>query len=428
MSTADKLNALVQTKADIKQALIDKGQNPSDVFSTYADDIRAIETSSSGGVFDFASLGYTGNEEPLKSAMEYAKIVQDSNKGGSYRSDYIDDLNLVVYPKCEYIRKNYEYYFTGCKNLILIPKLDFVGSMKSCFSKCVSLTTIPDNDYSKVTNLRSTFNNCINLHSLGYIDCTSATDAAYIFQYCERLEYNPLINTENIQDWQSAFQNTNIKQIKISGNNITNFKNVFANCKSLIDADLSDCIISGSVEGALGNCNYITNIKTPDMTNATDCYQMFYNCYEIQKVPSLNTINSTRLNDIFSGCSKLVRVEGISLKSDTYHQRITLNGNSYFFGWENKDRNYFLIKDLGSQEDESKGWNFIKHKNWGIEVEGDDLTIGSRQSLIDSLITYSFDRVAAGYNPCSLTLHSTSKELLTEEEIAQITAKGYTLL
>ena len=83
MSTADKLNALVQTKADIKQALIDKGQNPSDVFSTYADDIRAIE--SGGGVFDFASIGYTGNEEPFKSGLAYAKEIYDKFQNGKYQ-------------------------------------------------------------------------------------------------------------------------------------------------------------------------------------------------------------------------------------------------------------------------------------------------------------------------------------------------------
>lgn len=44
MATADKLNRLKQTKADLKAALIEKGQNPGDVFSDYPDMVRAIET------------------------------------------------------------------------------------------------------------------------------------------------------------------------------------------------------------------------------------------------------------------------------------------------------------------------------------------------------------------------------------------------
>jgi len=43
-TTAEKLNLLLNTKADIKNALIEQGQEVSDVFSTYPDKIRAIKT------------------------------------------------------------------------------------------------------------------------------------------------------------------------------------------------------------------------------------------------------------------------------------------------------------------------------------------------------------------------------------------------
>lgn len=41
-TTANKLDKLMETKAAIKVALVEKGQNPSDVFSTYANNIKAI--------------------------------------------------------------------------------------------------------------------------------------------------------------------------------------------------------------------------------------------------------------------------------------------------------------------------------------------------------------------------------------------------
>lgn len=43
-TTIDRLNLLANTKADIKAAIIEKGQVVDDVFSTYADKIRAIQT------------------------------------------------------------------------------------------------------------------------------------------------------------------------------------------------------------------------------------------------------------------------------------------------------------------------------------------------------------------------------------------------
>ena len=45
-TTADKLNLLLNSKKDIKAALVEKGLEVSDVFSTYADMIRAIQTGS----------------------------------------------------------------------------------------------------------------------------------------------------------------------------------------------------------------------------------------------------------------------------------------------------------------------------------------------------------------------------------------------
>ena len=43
-TTSEKLNLLLNTKSEIKAALIAKGQTVNDVFSTYPDKIRAIET------------------------------------------------------------------------------------------------------------------------------------------------------------------------------------------------------------------------------------------------------------------------------------------------------------------------------------------------------------------------------------------------
>lgn len=50
-TTAEKLNLLLNTKAAIKNALIEKGQEASDVFSTYPDKIRAIETCPDNALF-----------------------------------------------------------------------------------------------------------------------------------------------------------------------------------------------------------------------------------------------------------------------------------------------------------------------------------------------------------------------------------------
>ena len=87
---------------------------------------------------------------------------------------------------------------------------------------------------------------------------------------------------------------------------------------------------------------------------------------------------------------------------------------------------YVLIKDIGTCT-KMTSVDFNKWPVWGIEDETIPESVGARQSLIDTLITYSFDRATAGYSTCTISLSDNTKALLTEDEIAQITAKGYTI-
>lgn len=81
------------------------------------------------------------------------------------------------------------------------------------------------------------------------------------------------------------------------------------------------------------------------------------------------------------------------------------------------------LKDLGTKS----GFKSADFTNWTVWGVNNAAITDARQSLIDSLITYSFDRAAAGYSKCTIKLSAKTKALLTEEEIAQITAKGFTI-
>lgn len=65
----------------------------------------------------------------------------------------------------------------------------------------------------------------------------------------------------------------------------------------------------------------------------------------------------------------------------------------------------------------------LRNKNWG----DDTIVAGARQTLVDSLLTNSFDRAAAGYGTLTLQLSPEALARLTSDEVAAITAKGYTL-
>lgn len=90
---------------------------------------------------------------------------------------------------------------------------------------------------------------------------------------------------------------------------------------------------------------------------------------------------------------------------------------NYLFGFSDLPLlRYMLCKDIGTQPAVTTvQFTYYNLGNWGIsnsEVED------AKQSLTDSLITYSFDRASAGYSTCTIKLSASTKSVLTEEEIA----------
>jgi hypothetical protein len=130
---------------------------------------------------------------------------------------------------------------------------------------------------------------------------------------------------------------------------------------------------------------YINKLYT---SNITVMAKMFYNCTNLQKIEELDIINCNNMYDMFNGCTKL---------------------------------SVMTLKNFGTQSSiDLRGYVFGQTK-WG---QGSD---EARQSLVDSLLTYSFDRATAGYASLTVQLPSASLALLTDTKKAAIAAKGYTL-
>ena len=67
----------------------------------------------------------------------------------------------------------------------------------------------------------------------------------------------------------------------------------------------------------------------------------------------------------------------------------------------------------------SINWDFSALSYWGTE--------GNKQSVVNSLVNNTVDLVSQGEKSQTITLSSATKALLTSDEIAQITSKGYTI-
>lgn len=83
-TTADKLDLLEATKADLKAALAEKGQTVGDVFSTYPAAVRAIETGGGSVTItigsNFADSSYIAYTTPEGSA----ELLTSPKKGQSF--------------------------------------------------------------------------------------------------------------------------------------------------------------------------------------------------------------------------------------------------------------------------------------------------------------------------------------------------------
>jgi hypothetical protein len=81
------------------------------------------------------------------------------------------------------------------------------------------------------------------------------------------------------------------------------------------------------------------------------------------------------------------------------------------------------LRGLGSQSSlDTNAFTAWYANNWGTGSEE------ARKTLVDTFLTYSCDRVAKGYDPVEIVLQGTQKRLLTDEEKAAITAKGFTIV
>jgi hypothetical protein len=111
----------------------------------------------------------------------------------------------------------------------------------------------------------------------------------------------------------------------------------------------------------------------------------------------------------------------------THLETVTLNpsypnsGNSAYYQFIScPNLRYFVLKGIGS--DSAPNAYYDKLKYWGVPSDDEP---DARQSLIDSLITYSANR--SGGDVQNLILSDNTKGKLTEDEKHTIQLKGYTI-
>lgn len=271
MSTADKLNKLLETKQAIKQAIIDKGIDVADdtVFADYPSKIASIEVGSGEG---------GGGGDPFYEELHNMK----TNNGTSFN-----------------------YLFYQCQSSTLdLSKLDTSNTtnMERMFDSCPYLNTLIGLDKWKTNNvikMDGMFSSCGALTSLDLSswDISNVTGMYGMFAYCGSL------TSLNLSSWNTG--------------NVIGMDSMFSGCNSLTLLDLSSFNTSKVVNMSY-MFSYMQNSNLPklDLSNFTtekleQAYGMFNWCNMLQELDIRNFElvheNGTEvtIGSMLEGCNEL---------------------------------------------------------------------------------------------------------------------------
>ena len=382
--------------------------------------IKKVTFTNTSGVTDFDYMFYYSRVNEV-SGIDFTNREVPSNANGlPFSFSYIQTISNVKAPE------DAVYLFRDAQNLKNIYNLDTSNTtnFNEMFSGCRGLQQISEIDTSKGTRFTYMFYRCYNITSIPQLDTSNGTVFVSMFEDCQALESIPELNTPNGINFSNMF--VGCKSLKSASLSDTskgiNFSNMFKNCTSLESASLPDTSSGTNFVQMFYGCSSLNSIILQNTSSGTNFNSMFDGCSSLTSIPQLDTSSGTDLSNMFYGCKNLNKITGISLKSLNTDIRYT-----YFnYYSEAYSIRFALFKDFGTGSGCTSA-NFSYWTNWGVEDETIELSAGARQSLVDTFITYSYDRATAGYSTCTVNLSKNIKALLTEDEIAQITAKGYTL-
>jgi surface protein len=224
----------------------------------------------------------------------------------------------------------------------------------------------------------------------------SDLDFGTLGEMCRDFAYSMSVkpDSEPIDTYRAYFMDdTRLKYAPYipSGSQVDDFSDMFRGCENLVTVPSIDLSLATNIAGMFRDCKSLGNPVTDGLClwNVTNMSGTFENCAGITKL-DLSGVDLSNVEDMsycFYNCGAL--------------DVLTLNG-------------------FGACECLDAECVFDFCDTLGASAEG-------LEALRGTLITDSFDRAAAGYSALTITLPSAVKARLTEDELARITAKGFTI-
>ncbi len=172
----------------------------------------------------------------------------------------------------------------------------------------------------------------------------------------------------------------------------------------------------GYLSNMFQECPYLKRAGDLPLTDAYYTVTMFQGCSALETVGNVTLPQAAiRTHQMFYNCTALERVESV-----TFGYTYSSSSEAMFYNCN--ALKYCVLNNLGQSASDSTIYVRMVAKNWGADSEE------ALQSLVDSFVNRTFDRVYAGFTTaCTVYIHADQLARLTDEQKAQATAKGFTL-
>ena len=248
--------------------------------------------------------------------------------------------------------------------------------------------------------LRNIFLDIVSRPNIAY-ECKVVKELKCLYQGCGRLrEIIPLWDTSLVTTMQSAFnicralRYADLSHLDFGA--VTDVSLLFRQCIALLDAKLPSLPSVTNCESMFFSCTSLQSVTLPELPSVTSCVYMFYSCSSLQSL-YLDMPNCDNFTYSFYGCNTLHTVEIVDVR------KATSLSNSF------------------------SGCNSLKNVTCVEELPKCEISFGSSSKLtldsVTNIITHLPDLSAESSK--TLTLHATTKSLLTEALIAEATNKNW---
>lgn len=251
------------------------------------------------------------------------------------------------------------------------------------------------------------------------------TNVSYMFQYvtCEEIDVSNL-NLNEATNVIYLFAETTSKIIKLGNNTLpkaTSFNNMFRlnqQAKNLPHRNLDYSNVTELLQFLYSCINLEDDIEinAPVCTNFSNCN---YNCRKVQNI-KLSSNVVTNLNNLCYGCSvlKTLDLSGMNLSG------ITGASTSYSVAG--------FVHNCSKLENLTFGTNYGSGFGTSLSANNNNasLNLSTCSSLTKASVLDLFNKLSdiTGKNTQKITLHANVKALLTDEEIATVTSKNWTVV